>query len=443
MLNSIIKDLKVNIFDGKQMLIILAMPVILTIILSFALGGTLSSGGTFNAIDIAVVKQYDADLSEEDILASIEELSALPPQAAQAYKQMMSQFSPESIFFDDFLDSDGIKEIINYEVLSKEEAKQKLDELKISAIVYMPENFIIDTYSNMFGHKKEVQFDLTVDEAKSYSGGIAKLIIKAFTDSLSMSFANNEVFSEVAAEYLSDQELMQMVGVFQENMNKYFSRATGEIGLETVEQYKTVDSFMYYSMAMLCMFMLFSAGIGGRSMLEEKDNLTYYRMKVLGVTYFQMMVSKLIVVLIICLLQTVVMIGLSTLAFGVDWGNYLTVALIALCGSFAIGGMGSFIGAISLRSGNYKLANTFEGAIVQVMAIIGGSYIPLSVLPKVFTKISRFTINGQALSAYIKNAQGMSVGHISFEIMVILISGVIFFAGAWLIIRAEGKRENA
>jgi ABC-2 type transport system permease protein len=251
------------------------------------------------------------------------------------------------------------------------------------------------------------------------------------------------VFVEVGSNYLSEQELGFKTQEFYQNLDSMATDALPEIRTETVEQYELVDSFTYYTAAMLCMFMLFSAGIGGRSMLEEKENITYHRMKVLGVTYFQMMISKMIVVLIICLLQSAVMISLSSIFFGVDWGNYLSVIIIALCGSFAIGGLGSFIGAISLRSGNYKLANAFEGALVQVLALLGGSYIPLSVLPKFFTKISKFTVNGQALSAYLKTAQGMAIGNITSEIFMILLFGALFFGAAWLLVSSEGRKENA
>ena len=443
MLNSIIKDLKVNILDGRQMLIIIAMPVILTVILSFALGSTFSSGGLANPVDTAVVKLYDPDMSRDEILAGIEGLNGMPPQALEAYKAQMGALSPEEIFFDGFLELEGIRGIISYRVMTGEEARQALDDLEVSAIIYMPEDFITSVYSNMFGHKAQTEFEIVADASTSYSGDIVRQALTAFTDSLSMSFANMEVYSKLGENYLSRQELFQRTGLFHENLEKLVSDSYHEIKTESVDQYALIDSITYYTAAMLCMFMLFSAGIGGRSMLEEKENLTYSRMKVLGVTYFQMMVSKMAVVFLICLLQTVVMIGLSAVVFSVDWGNYFSVAIIALTGSFAIGGLGSFIGAISLRSGNYKVANAFEGAIVQILALFGGSYIPLSVMPKFFSGVSRFTVNGQALSAYIKTAQGMPFGNITSELLTVLVFGVVFLAAAWVLVSSEGRKENA
>ncbi len=443
MLNSIIKDLKVNILDGKQMLIIIAMPLILTFILSLALSGSFSTGGLSEPIDVAVVKLYDGSVKIEDVLGSIFQMEGTDISENDEYFAQMGAMDPEKIFFDEFLDSEDVQGIMKYEIMDKDNAQEALDSLSVSAIIYLPEDFMYSTYSNMLGFKENVNIEIAADVSASYSGEIVRQVVTAFTDSFSMSFANGEVFNEIGGKALSEIELYQRTQVFYDNLEKQKQNGLEEIRTESVEQYELIDSFTYYTAAMLCMFMLFSAGIGGRSMLEEKEDITYYRMKVLGVTYFQMMISKMVVVMIICLIQSAVMIGLSSVFFGVDWGNYWTVGLIALCGSFAIGGLGSFIGAISLRSGNYKLANAFEGALVQVLALLGGSYIPLSVLPSFFTKMSKVTVNGQALSAYIKTAQGMEAGAISSEIVAVLAFGVAFFAGAWILVSAERRKENA
>ncbi len=443
MLNSIIKDLKVNILNGKQMLIIIAMPVVLTVILSFALGGTFSPSGLSKPINVAVVKLYDSEYTNDEMLAELFDTSVMPEQMIDAYKAQMDVLNPEQMFFEGFLDSQDIKGIMNYSIMSEAEAEEAINEGNVAAAIIIPENFISATYLNMFAEGEQAEFKIIADVSYSYSGEIVRQVIKAFTDSLSVSFANKQVFDEIGSEYLSPIELGIKTQEFFGNLESQTSEAISDIKTESVDQYKLVDSFTYYTAAMLCMFMLFSAGIGGRSMLEEKENITFDRMKVLGVTYFQMMVSKMVVVFLICLLQSAVMITLSSLLFGVDWGNYFAVVIIALCGSFAIGGLGSFIGSISLRSGNFKLANAFEGAIVQVLALLGGSYIPLSILPKFFTKISKFTVNGQALSAYLKTAQGMGIGSIGTELLIILVFGAIFFGAAWLIISSERRKENA
>lgn len=445
MLNSIIKDLKVNLLDGKQMLLIIAMPVVLTVILSFALGGTFSDYGLTEPINIAVVCEYDSEVNVQDVLADIDgiDFNNLPNEATQGFDMALNSFFPEQILFDEFLDSNDVKKMLSYKKMTRSKADEAISNNEISAIIVVPENFLVGTYKNLFGYKTTVEFEVVTRANSTYRGDIVKEITSAFTDMFSSSFVNNEVYKEVGAKYSTQEQIMRNIGVFYENMNGAGKNAVNEINIETVKRYEVVDSFTYYTAAMLCMFLLYSAGIGGRSMLEEKENLTYDRMKVLGVTYLQMMVSKAVVVFVICLVQTLVMIGLSSIAFGVQWGNILMIAAIAVCSSIAVGGLGSFIGAISLRSKNYKVANAFDGAIVQVLALFGGSYIPLSVLPKFFTKVSNFTLNGEALKAYVKAAQGMGFDAITSELGVILIFGLVFFLAAILLLNIERRKENA
>ncbi|MCK5130304.1 MAG: ABC transporter permease, partial [Clostridiales bacterium] len=409
-----------------------------------ALGNTFSSEGLVNPIKTAIVIEYDNMQSPEEILYAIEEidLENLPPQALSGYQVSIESFDPEEVLFANFLDSEGIQGILQYKIMTKQEAVLALEEGEVAAIITVPSNYIVATHSNLLGYKQKVMLDIITHEGNSYRGTIATQIITAFTDTFSLSIANSEVYNEIGADYATQQEIAMNTQRFHDNLNDIKDNKIDDIKVQSVKQYKVVDSFAYYTAAMLCMFILFSAGIGGRSMLEERENLTYDRMKVLGVTYFQMMVSKLIVVTIICLLQSVVMIGLSSIAFGVNWGNFFSIAVIALTSAIAVGGLGSFIGAISLRSGNYKVANAFDGALIQVLALLGGSYIPLSVLPKFFTTVSKFTVNGQALQAYLKSAQGVPFVEILPGLGYILIFGALFFIAAMILLNIERRKEN-
>ena len=123
------------------MLIIIAMPVILTVILSFALGGTFASGGLSEPVKIAVVKQYDENISSEEILGSLEGADELPEPAKAAYLAQIESFDPEEILFDGFLDSEDMQGIISYTVLDAAAAETALNDYEVSAVVYIPEGF--------------------------------------------------------------------------------------------------------------------------------------------------------------------------------------------------------------------------------------------------------------------------------------------------------------
>jgi ABC-2 type transport system permease protein len=71
-----------------------------------------------------------------------------------------------------------------------------------------------------------------------------------------------------------------------------------------------------------------------------------------------------------------------------------------LSSSFAIGGIGIFIAVITLINKNYKFANIFELGIIQFMALLGGSFVPVEVLPSFMNKSSYFSTSGVAIKIY-------------------------------------------
>src|SRR5690606_19608654 len=74
-----------------------------------------------------------------------------------------------------------------------------------------------------------------------------------------------------------------------------------------MEGRKQVSSADYYAVGMMTMFILFAAGVGGRMLLEEKDNQTYQRMVIAGTTKLEILSGNFMTVFLISLLQISVM----------------------------------------------------------------------------------------------------------------------------------------
>jgi len=192
----------------------------------------------------------------------------------------------------------------------------------------------------------------------------------------------------------------------------------------------------------MTMFILFAAGQGGRMLLEEKDNLTYQRMSVAGVSKPEILSGKFITVFIIALFQIAVMIIFSDLALKVEWGDPAAVLLISITAAFAVAGLGTFIGAMTYRAGNYKMANAFENVIIQVMALLGGSFFPLDVMPEIMQKLSFLSLNGVALKAYLKILTGYHTEDILTNLLMLGASGAIFILLAVTVLKGEGGKSD-
>jgi ABC-2 type transport system permease protein len=210
-----------------------------------------------------------------------------------------------------------------------------------------------------------------------------------------------------------------------------------------VQGRKHISSSDYYAVAMLTMFILFAASHGGRMLLEEKDNITYQRMIIAGTSKFGIMTGKFISVFLIALLQIGIMIAFSHFVLKVQWGSTAPVVLISLSSAFAIAGIGGALAAATFRAGNYKMAGIFETAVIQTMALLGGSFFPIDIMPSIFQKLSILSINGVALKAYLKVMKGYGMAEVISYIAILTAIGAVFALLSVLILREKGELKDA
>jgi len=443
----IIKDLKILFSDKKAMGIMILMPVILTTILSLALKGAFSSGSDakFEPVNIAIVKLYNLEEDAEMFVSSLNNNFLLKEMGEASLKDLMvagNDINPEEMFFEKFMDSEDVFEFIRYRIEDESKALELLNNDEVSAIVLLPEKFSYDMKINMltpFRNKFEIKVLTHPD--KNISGKIVKTIMEAYTNTMSSVIIGKNVIIEAAmANDLGSDGFNNMDDIMN-GMTDVMESIKINFEDIVLEGRKPIKSSDYYAVAMMTMFILFAAGQGGRMLLEEKNNLTYQRMTVGGVSKIEVLSGKFITVFIIALFQITVMITFSSFALKVQWGDLGSVALISIAAAFAVAGLGSFIGALTYSAGNYKMANIFENIIIQGMALLGGSFFPIDVMPDLMQKFSFLSLNGIALKAYLKVLTGYNTTDILSYILILVAEGAIFAVFAVMVLK--GKEGNS
>lgn len=444
----IIKDLKILLSDKKALAIMILMPMILTTILSMALKGSFASGEDLDVeqVKIAVVKQYDEQLDAamfESNLNSNFLSKGMGEEALEDLIDSSDEVDPEKIFFEEFLDSEDVSEFISYRVEDEDYAMELLNNEDVSAVVILPDKFIYDMKINMLTpFRNKINIKILTHPDRNIDGKIVNSVIDAFTNSMSSVIIGKNVIIETAmANNIGDEGFSNM-DELMEGMSDVMESIKINIDDVVLEGKKPVDSADYYAVAMMTMFILFAAGQGGRMLLEEKDNQTYQRMVVAGTSKLEMLSGKLIAVFIIAVFQISVMIIFTHFALKVQWGDLNSTALISLSAAFAVAGMGSLIGALTYKAGNYKMANIFENVIIQGMALLGGSFFPIDVMPKFMQKLSFLSLNGVALKAYLKVLTGSNIQDVLNYIAILAIAGAAFTILAVMVLNSkEGKKH--
>lgn len=429
LLHLFIKDIKVIVYDVKTLAIIMLMPIVLMSILGMSLNGVFSEeseSGILNS-KIGVVPLYNMDEELYKVAGKVD--------LSEYDQDLVTALNPEASL-KSMLSNEEIKDILDSEWMDSERAEVAMDQGQIDGILYLPKDFVYNHYMTLAGSRIKSELTLVTDPDKQFIGDIISTIFKSYTDTVNHIFARNRVVTS-SLMTLSQEALDGIKGL---EFEKDDLQKGIVLKVQTVDKKESVNSFQYYAAAIMCMFLLYAAGVGGRALLEERKDHTLLRLKVTGMGMGAMVLSNYFRILVLVILQSGVMIIYSSLVLKVKWGSMIHVVTAVVLSGFAIGAMGAFISVVTLILDNYKVANAFEFGLVYVMALVGGSYIPVEMLPAFFRKIDFISINGQALKIYIGGMYQLPLNQYLPQILNMILFGFIFIVMTLGLIKWKGER---
>lgn len=431
LINLYLKDIRLLFSDKKGFLGFIAMPLVLTTILSFALTGSFAEAGITEAIPIAMVKEYNTEeeLGQYQVLISgYAESEALQGSALPDFEQ---------VFFDVFLNSQHLRKMITVRVMSSEAAQHSLENKEIAAVVYLPKGFIFNQYVNFtMPYRNTMTIRVVGRPGAEYASQIVQSILSTYLDELNRRVINKNVYLEVGSFYMGSETLFSGMRDILEGGE--MTMDSGTVVRKGIAGKRQVDSFTYYSIAMMGMFILYAASFAGRELLNEKKNGTLDRARTAGVSTSQIITAKYLTTWTLCALQMTVLLCFGKLVLGVDWSSPGKLAVGVFFSALAVSGVGIFLSAITLATENFQTVNIFQNLLIHLFALLGGSYIPLEVLPPVFGNLKYIALNGVVLDLFIKTFQGAMWLQLSVQYGVLASISLVFTGlGAVILQRKE------
>lgn len=139
------------------------------------------------------------------------------------------------------------------------------------------------------------------------------------------------------------------------------------------------------------MMLLFSvAGIGG-SLLDEKQEGMLKKLLCSPMPPNYILYGKLVFANIISIVQLIIMFVYAWLVFGLDILPYLpSIVLMILAIAYACSGFGIVLASFAKSRQQVQGLSTI---IVLVMSAIGGSMIPIFIMPEIMQKIAVVSVN--------------------------------------------------
>jgi ABC-type multidrug transport system permease subunit len=201
----------------------------------------------------------------------------------------------------------------------------------------------------------------------------------------------------------------------------------------TYQSPQIADGFNQASPGYVVMFgMMTVITAGGVSLLVERDNGTLRRLLASPVTKAQILAGKTLGITATGILQMGILITAGRLLFNVNWGaNIPALALLVITLSIAATGIGMFLAAICRTTAQ---ANAVGVLSVLVMAMLGGTWWPMEVMPRHMQVIAKMFPSGWAMEGFINIIlRGASLGEVMLPVLVLLAFGLVFLAlGTWL-----------
>jgi ABC-2 type transport system permease protein len=139
------------------------------------------------------------------------------------------------------------------------------------------------------------------------------------------------------------------------------------------------------------LMLLFSVAGVGTSILEEKENGTINRLRYSPLKDSTILYSKMLFAFFISILQLTAMFLFAWLILNMDLSvNIPGLILMIIATSFAVSSLGIFLAAVAKTR---QQAQNLSTIIILVMSAIGGSMIPLFIMPSILQKVALFSVN--------------------------------------------------
>ncbi len=391
--NIALKDIKITVRDRPALGILLFMPMVLILILGTALGG---GSPDIERIDIVIVNQDQGKIGEQ--------------------------------ITDGFVESKELKKLFKTHLWDdSSKARQEVEKGELAGLLIIPKNF-----SEKIEAAKSTKLEIFTDPGQDIPAAIFRSVVNSIATSISAA----SITAQTSIDVLSDSKMVTDDKVFSKYINEAINEASKEDALSTIgikeaesETKRTITSTDYYSAGMIVMFLLFGAMFGAFSFIGERTDWTLPRLLTTPANKSSIVGGKMLGIFFIGLVQFIILF-IFTQLLGAHWGNsILGVILLALGTILSTTGLSILFSAIAK---NRRAIGAIAPLVINIMAIAGGSMLPVEIFPSWLKPVHYFTVNGWAIDGFLELMEGANITKILPNTAALLGMGILFFLiGVW------------
>ena len=174
----------------------------------------------------------------------------------------------------------------------------------------------------------------------------------------------------------------------------------------------------------LIFFAFYTGAYAAQSILREDEEGTLPRLFTTPTSRTTILGGKFVGIFVLGIVQAIVLMVASALAFNIHWGEPLLALLVALAMIIASAGFGLFL--MSLIK-NQKQSGMVLGGALTAAGMLGGLFTVAVPMPDAFKVINLFTPQGWVLKAWDIALKGGTFSDVLPIVLVVIAIGVVFF----------------
>jgi ABC-2 type transport system permease protein len=410
-----VKDLKILFRDRGGMIALFAMPIMFILVMSTALQGVFSVGGSDNPVEILVVNHDAGDLAAEAI-AALQTVDGLT---------LIEQV-------------DGV-------LLTREMAEQIIVDGEYQVALVFPTDFsdsILRAATDPEAEKATVTFIADPTTSTQYLGPIQGTVQGFIQRTAAYAQAPRQieaVFADLASQSPPEQApFVEQIG------SAFVNQMIADGGLEAegsdgvrfervspadfvVEEFPDAVEQNVPGYTIFGVF--FIVQVLATSILREKQEGTFRRLLVAPLPRAVLLIGKLLPNYLVNLIQVASMFAVGVVVFGMKLGNDpLALAAVTLATAAAATGLGLLVATIGKTA---EQISGFATLMLLTMAAVGGLLVPAFVMPGFMQTLSWITPHAWALAGYQDViVRGLGLNAVFLETGVLLGFAVVFYGFA-------------
>ncbi len=324
-------------------------------------------------------------------------------------------------------------------------ARAAIDQQKAGVAVIVPPDFSKQVASS----DGRTALKIITDPTLSIGPKIVQDILNQFIDGISGAkialtvlgdqFKANNVTFDAAKQAAIAQEYSTWFQTLQQNLHHSTEpvvaiQAPIASTNNAASNNNSTSTLMARIMAgMLIFFAFYTGATASQSILTEDEEGTLARLFTTPTSRATILAGKFVGVFTIVVVQAIVVMAASSIAFKINWGQPLTLALLTVGLVVIATGFGLFLLSFvkSARQGGVVF-----GGVLSVTAMLGGLFtVAIPNMPSIFKTLGLFMPQGWPLRGWLLALDNAGPVEVLLPLSVMLISGAIFFALAVVIFR--------